>query len=371
MDQSRDNDNTFSWKQFTDHLAKELNCNKEETVKGITSRINATDAELENHKKKMNQELSQIRKDIAALAANAAVAASPNTMPTPYKSALLNVKRISDQDLKSYWWARKCDQFFPIEGETDKELWGNLQTFMQRDMRIPASEINEQDIVDVRRMRMRRGKNAKGEVIVVFADVEPRDRATSYARNLASFVGSDRRPTAGVRMEIPAFLKGVHKALLQYGHGMKLKHGVHFKRNIRFEDADHTLVIDVMIPSPDNPKNEWITVSYDRVLDDRKKKMYRNEVHHGERLSSVDMGVASGVSLEGEGGGPVSGGGQDSWSGQVAGPSQRRSAGNGPNTSAEDNSANNSMGGARVNAGRHFDGVPPGQSNSNVWGQHR
>ena len=90
-------------------------------------------------------------------------------------------------------------------------------------------------------------------------DVETRDRLAAYARNLSGHVGLDNKPTAGVRPDVPSFLGGVHRALLQYGFDMKKKYGEGFRRNIRFEDADHSFVIDLLIPGPSNPNKEWIT----------------------------------------------------------------------------------------------------------------
>ena len=59
---------------------------------------------------------------------------------------------------------------------------------------------------------------------------------------------------------------------MQYGFDMKKKYKDGFRRNVRFEDADHTFVIDMLIPGPDNPNNEWTTVGYDRVLADRRHR---------------------------------------------------------------------------------------------------
>ena len=57
-----------------------------------------------------------------------------------------------------------------------------------------------------------------GEVTVLFADIDARDRATSFARNLGQFVDGTGKPTAGIRFEIPDHLTGIHRSLLQYGH---------------------------------------------------------------------------------------------------------------------------------------------------------
>ena len=67
---------------------------------------------------------------------------------------------------------------------------------MEQKLRIPLEDIREEDIETVRRVRLLRGKDNLNEVIVLFSDIETRDRITSYARNLASFVDLSGKPTA-------------------------------------------------------------------------------------------------------------------------------------------------------------------------------
>ena len=174
-------------------------------------------------------------------------------------------------------------------------------------MRIPSADVQLGDIIDIRRTRTGRTKQPKDEVIVTFVDVETRDRISTYARNLSSCIGPDNKPTAGIRPDIPSFLGGVHRALMQYGYDMKVKYKTTpgFRRNIRFEDADHTFVIDMLIPGPDNPRNEWITVDYGAVTEDRKRRAQARQLHHGERLHSVSENQALPST-----GGPVSSAGQ-------------------------------------------------------------
>ena len=147
---------------------------------------------------------------------------------------------------------------------------------------------------------MGRGREPRGEVIVVFDCVETRDRVATYARNLGGFVGKDNKPTAGVRPEVPSHLGGVHRALLQYGHDMRRRYGQGFKRNIRFDDADHTMVIDVLIPGPGNANNEWVTVSYSRAIADRRGRASDAERGHGDKLSSIQKPTDADVEMVGD-----------------------------------------------------------------------
>ena len=134
-------------------------------------------------------------------------------------------------------------------------------------------------------VNLRRGKPNLSEVIVLFVDLEARDRITSYARNLGLFVDSNGKPTAGIRFDIPDHLAGVHRTLLQYGHAMwvKYKKSPEFKRNVRFDDVELTYCLDVKFPG----KKNWITVSYKRALRDRRASICLEAEDQDELLSTI------------------------------------------------------------------------------------
>ena len=148
-------------------------------------------------------------------------------------------------------------------------------------------------------MQTNKKPQAKSEVLVVFADIEARDLVASYARNLAPFVDETNKPTAGLRPDIPSHLGGVHRTLLQYGYAMKWRYGDKFRRNIRFEDGDLTLVIDVCIPDGIQPGKEWTTVNYEHAVMDRKANNKDNVQEHADRLASKER------SARGEQGGAI------------------------------------------------------------------
>ena len=238
-----------------------------------------------NHKAMVKSELeaikactNQISGDQRAQTGSYAAAAASSSFQS--SSRALDMQ---SQEVRNYWQFRKCAKIHSIDGETDAELWRSLQQFLRIKLRIPTSELSESDITSVRRMRMGRGKWPKGEVVVVFRDVETRDRVCSYARNLAPFVDAANKPTAGVRMYVPAHLGGIHKTLLQYGHNMRERHGPEFKRNIRFEDAKHTLCIDIRLPGP---SSKWVSISYEHVLADRRAWSHNIEMQNQVLLSS-------------------------------------------------------------------------------------
>ena len=83
-------------------------------------------------------------------------------------------------------------------------------------------------------------------------------------------------------MYVITHLGGAYKVLLQYGHSMRKRHGPEFKRNIRFDDAELSLCIDVRLPG----KEKWITISHGHVLADRRASTRAVEISNVELLSS-------------------------------------------------------------------------------------
>ena len=231
---------------------------------------------------------------------------------------------VTEQERRSYWWSRKCLKIWPVDGENKEEMYKFLELFIRTKLKIPTGIVDAKDIADVRRCRIGRGQKARGEILVVFSDVESRDLTASYARNLGEFTDGNNRPTAGLRPDIPSFLGGVHRTLLQYGFGLKTRYKSGFKRNIRFEDAELSLVIDICLPNSNGtPGSEWTTVSYERALSDRKSINKENEYKQGDCLSSrerapsgawSEQGAPRGSSTTGEGSTRSPGSFRSTWS---------------------------------------------------------
>ena len=159
---------------------------------------------------------------------------------------------------------------------------------------MPSGTVGTEEVEHVRKVRLRRGKQNQNEVVVLFSDVEARDRTVSYARNLAPFVDKEGKPTAGVRFDIPDHLTGVHKTLLQYGHALWAKHAKNpnFRRNIRFDDTEKTFCIDIKFPN----RKDWITVDHRRALLDKRAN---KELVDGDLLSSAGTPEVQEIGMDG------------------------------------------------------------------------
>ena len=258
----------FDWDKLQERLdkqRKEISDDTRKTVDGINRRLDITDEKLNKLKDDSQAEFKQIRERVAALEGGSAVAPATSAAKQPNMSP-------GGQNSKQYWFSRRCSRMFPIVGETEDQLWASLQDFVLRKLKVPRQEIDDKNIVDVRRIRKGRGGQAESELLVVFADVETRDRVASYARNLSSFVDIAGKPTAGLRLDIPTHLSGVFRALMQYGYALKKKHGAEMKRNVRFDDIEQTLCMDVCFPG----EKEWVTVDYGMALTDKRARASRS-----------------------------------------------------------------------------------------------
>ena len=253
-------------------------------MKKLSDRIDQTQDDLRTHKEQMGRELAKMREELGAERpmpalssyADAAAAAKPMADATPKHAAG------SDRREHQYWRARRSSRFFPINGETEEELRKSLRLFCTEKLRILAEDLQDDDVEHIRRVRQRRGRESFAEVVVLFNNIETRDRITSYARNLGQFVDAKGKPTAGIRFAIPDHLTGVHRTLLQYGHALWTKNNKsgEFKRNVRFDDTGMTFCLDVKLPG----KTTWLTVNHERAAKERKLSQ-NNDLQEEDLLS--------------------------------------------------------------------------------------
>ena len=84
---------------------------------------------------------------------------------------------------------------------------------------------------------------------------------------------------------------------MRYGYAMhaKYKFNKEMKRNVRFEDSEETVVIDIKLPG----REKWITVSYERALRDQKDSMTREHADINDDVLSTNpnVGQAGGNTL--------------------------------------------------------------------------
>ena len=187
-----------------------------------------------------------------------------------------------------YWAARKKARVWPIKGNTTAEMWRSLGDFFLQEMRIPSTSLAEKDIMSVTRvpgkssLSARRTPSEHDEVVVTFSSVQIRDMACSYSRNLFDHRSDQGAPTAGVRKELPEYLIGVNRALLHHGAILRRQHGNSLRRNIKFDDSELSLYMDVCLPGDNN----WLRVDFDMAMQERRSDRKIDSDRVRKRLAS-------------------------------------------------------------------------------------
>ena len=91
----------------------------------------------------------------------------------------------------------------------------------------------------------------------MFDSPSTRDFVFSHSKNLTKVSNGGQR-MHGLRLDYPATLSSDYRSLDAYGAKIRMEVGAGFKRNIRYNDDDLGLVMDINFPQ--NPQ-KWIRVS--------------------------------------------------------------------------------------------------------------
>ena len=199
--------------------------------------------------------------------------------------------RGAEPDTAWYWSARRCLRFFPITGQSKEELDAGLEDFVLNKLKIPTGVLAREDINYVRKVKATKKSQIADEVLVSFTTVEARDLVHSYARNLGAGVGEDRRPLAGMRMEVPERLIGDFKTFEQYGHAMREKHGKDFRRHTKLDDTKLCLYMDAFVPK----MKAWVRIDVDKAREDNERRRYK-----ASKVAEGNKGLFSTVSEDDE-----------------------------------------------------------------------
>ena len=93
--------------------------------------------------------------------------------------------------------------------------------------------------------------------------VENRDTIKSYASGLATSKGQ-----AGLRLDVPPCLKASFKILNEHGLSMIKIYGKEVKRNIRFDDRNEDLMLDIKLPT----SATWHNITIEQAREARKAR---------------------------------------------------------------------------------------------------
>ena len=150
-----------------------------------------------------------------------------------------------------YSTARRALRLWPVPGEGEDELRSEAVRFIRDKMRVPNKEVEDDKIVLVRRTKQARRSSANHEVLVIFSDKFARDVVMTHSKNLAPFNSPESGPTAGTRFEYPPHLGNDFRTLNWYGSEMRKRHGLGTRRNVKFDDEDESIFLDICLPGED------------------------------------------------------------------------------------------------------------------------
>ena len=139
----------------------------------------------------------------------------------------------SARNEERYWNARRSLRIWPCRGpDYDK----SVREFLGIMLKMAADRISSMEFTVSSLPPLREQVD---QVVVTFVTVAQRDEVKALSRNLA---GHDR--SAGTQIEPPDHLRGQYQALQGLAWQMKQKNR-ELRRNIKFNDSDQTLIMDV------------------------------------------------------------------------------------------------------------------------------
>ena len=147
--------------------------------------------------------------------------------------------------------AARSVRFWPIDGETTEQMSRNLDEFLKGGLLMEEHDLARVIVDDIQRVRPTYRAKQHDEILVTFRDREIRLLVLSYARNLAKYTDTNKKPTAGMRMEIPTHLQSIYKMLDSYGYNVQLKHGKGTRRIIKFDFIERSLYLTFRLPDSD------------------------------------------------------------------------------------------------------------------------
>ena len=187
---------------------------------------------------------------------------------------------------RDFWRARRSIRIWPVQPCDEEDLWRLAAKFVHENLAVTKGGLSSADIEDVKRVRERRRRDDQrvtGELVVTFKEKETRDWVMSHAPNLAPYVDQDMKPTAGIRLEIPAHLSAIFNDFLNYGRFLFTEHGKGLKRYVKFDEKELTLFMEVRLPGA----NEWLFVDRQMAAEHRRKKQHNNAAHSRAKLNKA------------------------------------------------------------------------------------
>ena len=182
----------------------------------------------------------------------------------------------------TYVLARRAVRLWPVVGSDEESLWQGVGEFLHETMAIREDDICQDDIEEIVRVPLERGRDDRDEVVVRFFDKQKRDLVASSAPSLAPKIDRNGKPTAGIRMEIPPELTDTFRLLSRFGTRLRARHGAGTKRHIKFDDYYGSLFTNIKLPGD----TTWTKVTPAMARADLEASMREENANTNRRLAA-------------------------------------------------------------------------------------
>ena len=163
-------------------------------------------------------------------------------------------KTSNSEERAAFLLSRRSLRFWPIEGENPDALMEATIDFCCGALGARRSTLG---IKKVTRVKSAPRGVAFLEVLVEFADNYSRDELLMQGPMLMQYRDAKNKPTAGIRLDIPAHLMGSFKTLEAYGVDLKRQHKWKLRKYIKFDETEEDLYLQIKHDDDES----WLTFS--------------------------------------------------------------------------------------------------------------
>ena len=181
-------------------------------------------------------------------------------------NSVAEYKRREARDDK-YAKARRSFRIWPVERKDGEEIGNAVRRFFHEYMGVPTELAYQAEFEKIKpSLQGHPRSKIRAEYVITFVNTETRDTIKSYARGLADWIGK-----AGLRLELMDALRGSYRILEEHGRATRELYGEGTKRNVRFDDRNMDLMMDLKLPS----SNTWHNITDDQA---RRTKEMRDQL---------------------------------------------------------------------------------------------
>ena len=173
---------------------------------------------------------------------------------------------------------RRSLKIWPIPGDGKDEITKNFTDFLKNAIGLTDAQIDGLGIKRLERTGFPDSGVVHNELRVIMASPSARDYLFSKGPRLAKYVDSDRRPTAGFRVDVPDYLGGEWKMLEELGHQIKRENGPGTRRYIKYDDISYGLYMEFRLPD----EFKWTRVTTSTAAELRRQRE-RSDLRDVER----------------------------------------------------------------------------------------